>query len=651
MKTSFQSILTLWLFLAFLTVNAQHNISKTDWKGFDKLNFNIADKQAHLVTPKKALAGNPWVWRARFPEYHSEIDSTLLSEGFHIAYINTNNQFGSPKANLTWNEFYAFLTKKYNLQKKVALHCHSRGGLFAYNWAKKNPEKISCIYADAIVCDFNSWPAGFKSSLGSKKDWTILKKEYGFKNNIEAKTFDNNPINNLKKLAESGTPILHTIGLNDKVVPPSENTLVLINNYIKLGGNATVIPCKSGIQKSKGHHYDIDNPKLIVDFIKYNSILQTNLKSDKFHELKNGLKNCQLVFEREKKARVAFLGGSITHENQWQMNVRTYLINRFPNTQFEFIDAGIPSMGTTPAAFRLQRDVLSKGKIDLLFEEAAVNDATNHRTKEEQIKAMEGIVRNLKLSNPAIEIVMMHFVDPDKMETYRNGAIPHVIQNHNLVANHYNIPTINLAKEVTERIDNKEFTWKDDFKNLHPSLFGQKIYTNSIVTFLENSFSKEIAKDDKISIPELPLKLDEYSYDNGKLIESNTTIKKKGFTTNLSWEPTDGKRVRPNYHEKPMLIGNSPGDYLKLKFTGNAIGIAVASGPDAGIIEYRIDKQNWISLSLFTKWSGNIHLPWYYTLANELSDKQHSLEIKISKKKPISSIGTSCRIRYFYVNN
>ena len=28
-------------------------------------------------------------------------------------------------------------------------------------------------------------------------------------------------------------------------------------------------------------------------------------------------------------------------------------------------------MGTTPAAFRLERDVLSKGKIDLLFEEAA----------------------------------------------------------------------------------------------------------------------------------------------------------------------------------------------------------------------------------------------------------------------------------------
>jgi len=36
----------------------------------------------------------------------------------------------------------------------------SRGGLYCYNWASQNPEKVACIYGDAPVCDVKSWPMG-----------------------------------------------------------------------------------------------------------------------------------------------------------------------------------------------------------------------------------------------------------------------------------------------------------------------------------------------------------------------------------------------------------------------------------------------------------------------------------------------------------
>jgi len=165
-------------------------------------------------------------------------------------------------------------------------------------------------------------------------------------------------------------------------------------------------------------------------------------------------------------------------------------------------------MGTTPAAFRLERDVLSDGPVDLLFEEAAVNDATNGRTSLEQIRAMEGIVRHVRAENPATDIVIMHFVDPEKMETYRSGQVPEVIQNHEKVAAHYSIPTINLAKEVTERIDAGEFTWENDFKNLHPSPFGQDVYFRSMKTFLEKAWSGIVAEDDKMETFSLPEPID-----------------------------------------------------------------------------------------------------------------------------------------------
>ena len=135
----------------------------------------------------------------------------------------------------------------------------------------------------------------------------------------------------------------------------------------------------------------------------------------------------------------------------------------------------MPSMGTTSAAFRLERDVLSCGKIDLLFEEAAVNDASIGKTSTEHLRGMEGIVRHMRMSNPAVDIVMMHFVDPQKMDDYNCMIEPEVIVNHSQVADHYNIPTINLAREVTDRINNGEFTWEEDFKNLHPSPFGQSV--------------------------------------------------------------------------------------------------------------------------------------------------------------------------------
>lgn len=369
-----------------------------------------------------------------------------------------------------------------------------------------------------------------------------------------------------------------------------------------------------------------------------------------YHQIRGGLLNSQIKFERDKKGRVAFLGGSITYNSGWRDSVCVYLQTRFPETDFEFIAAGIPSMGTTPAAFRLERDILSKGEIDLLFEEAAVNDASNGRTTVEQIRAMEGIVRHCLGSNPHMDIVMMHFVDPDKMASYNQGREPEVIINHNRVAEHYDIPTINLAREVTERINNGEFNWEDDFKDLHPSPFGQGIYARSIQSFLADAWSQSIDRNDKIAACRLPEKIDNYCYDKGYLIDINTAKLTDSWQIDPFWNPKDGTGTRANYVKVPMLIGDVPGTALSLKFEGSAIGIAVAAGQDAGIIEYRIDNGEWRKLDLFTLWSSQLHLPWYYTLTGELSRNEHLIEIRMANIEGGSNIGKACRIRYFYAN-
>ncbi|SOE19689.1 Lysophospholipase L1 [Spirosomataceae bacterium TFI 002] len=630
----------------FLFSNSLIFAQDNQWKGFEKLNFEIEGRQAWLVKPAKAMEGNPWVWRARFPGWHTEMDSMLVSEGYHLAYIKTDNEYGSPKAMKAWDAFYVFLTSNHHLNKKVALEGVSRGGLFIYNWAKANPSKVACIYAEAPVCDFKSWPGGFGSGPGSSKDWEQLKAVYGFANDDEAKAYQDLSYNGLEKLANARVPILHMIGLLDEVVPYAENSKILINKYIELGGPATAIACTKGVQKLQGHHFPIETPRLGADFIKYHVEQSQPISSSPFHNLRGGIKNAQQVFEKTKKGRIAFLGGSITQNGGWRDSLMAYFIKRFPDTEFDFVAAGISSTGSTPAAFRLERDVLSKGKIDLLFEEAAVNDFTNGRTDEEQIRAMEGIVRHLKQVNPATDIVHMHFVDPEKIEAYRKGVIPKVIQNHESVAVHYNNPSINLAKEVQERIDHNEFTWEDDFKNLHPSPFGQGLYANSMIAFLDNAFKGNAQK----KVNALPKAIDTFNYSKGKLVDVREAKTKKGWKYIENWSPNDGTGTRPNYTNVPMLVNEISGSSLSFSFTGSAVGIAIASGKDAGVISYRIDKGEWKNQNLFTQWSKNLHLPWFYTLAADLDNKKHTLEVKIAESKDERSIGNACRIRYFYVN-
>jgi pimeloyl-ACP methyl ester carboxylesterase len=624
---------------------------KTSWKGFVRYDFSFRGRGCRIVCPEKPAEGNPWVWNARFPDWHTDIDSILLSQGFYITYLNTDEFNGSPDGVEIWDAYFRYLTDSLMLENRVALEGISRGGLLVYNFAKKYPWRISCIYAEAPVCDFKSWPGGFGKGTGSPEDWKLILKAYGFRDDAEARSYGDNPVDNLEKLAAERVPVLHMIGLNDSIVPPGENSFILIDRYVRLGGPATIIPCTKGKQDLQGHHFDIATPDLVAGFIKANTrAFRTRLHSENYQAYRGGLTNSSLRFEREKSGRIAFLGGSITFNPGWRDSVCLSIQKRFPRTTFEFINAGIPSLGSLPDAFRLNQDVLSKGRIDLLFVEAAVNDRTNEYSGNAQIRSMEGIVRQARVSNPQIDIVFMYFADPDKIREYGAGISPSEILNHEKVASYYNIPAVNLALEVTDRIYNREFTWNGDFIDLHPSPFGQQIYFNSISQLLLNCW-----KADKLTNNEpvnylLSPKLDPYNYEYGKLIPVAMEEANAGWKSDNDWTPDDKAATREGYVNVPMLICTEPGKILKKTLSGTAIGIAIAAGPDAGIIDYSIDGKEWKSLDLFTQWSGSLHLPWFVTLGDELKKGSHTLRIRLNKNSNPLSRGTACRIRYFYVN-
>lgn len=381
-------------------------------------------------------------------------------------------------------------------------------------------------------------------------------------------------------------------------------------------------------------------------------VAQTPYGRDYF-ELRHGLSHCRRKFEQEKVGRVAFLGGSITASPGWRDQVCEDLQRRFPQTKFDFINAGIPSLGSTPGAFRFQRDVYSRGPVDLLFEEAAVNDDTNGFSDIEQVRGMEGIVRQARRLNPNIDIVLLHFADPGKLEQYNRGQVPAVIANHEQVARHYQIPSIDLAREVTERIRAGEFDWAKDFKDLHPSPFGHQLYAKSVGRLFDAAWA---ANQREPIQNQLPPPLDRFCYDRGWLVspkealESKTLMVTSGWKLDANWHPTDGKSTRPGFVDVPVLVADQPGATLTYQFSGTAVGLFVAAGPDTGAVEFRVDGGPWSTMDLFTRWSRSLHLPWAKILVPDLPPGEHRLELKNSDQADQKSSGHAVRIVYLLVN-
>ena len=213
-------------------------------------------------SPRRPPGQRPWIWRTEFFGHEPQADLALLAKGFHAVYIDVQNMYGAPAAMKHMDAFYDQLTRQHGLSKKTVLEGFSRGGLFAFNWAARHPDRVACIYVDAPVCDFKSWPGGKGKGPGSPGDWQNLLKVYGL-TEAEAMAYRHNPIDNLAPLAKAGVPVLAVVGDADEVVPLDENTAIVEKRYKELGGQITVI-----VKKGVGHHpHSLVDPTPIVDFV------------------------------------------------------------------------------------------------------------------------------------------------------------------------------------------------------------------------------------------------------------------------------------------------------------------------------------------------------------------------------------------------
>ena len=367
--------------------------------------------------------------------------------------------------------------------------------------------------------------------------------------------------------------------------------------------------------------------------------------------LRGNFLNSHYTFSAEKKGHVAFIGGSITEMRGYRPMLYSFLQKRFPETKFSFTNAGIASTCSTTGAFRLQRDVLSKGPVDLIFIEYAVNDELDARhARRECVRAMEGILRQVRKHNPMADIVITYFVTPSMLKTVGDGKEPVPTGAHEEVARHYGVSTIHLVREVDRLISAGELTWKK-FGGVHPGPHGNRLCANMIEKLLTTSWDmKATGKPAKVAHVMPKKALDEGNYAAGKFIDPATAKIKSGWKNYIpEWRKIRGG-FRGRFGGKKLLCANAPGAECSLEFTGRAIGAFVLAGPDAGTIEASIDGGPFKKYDLYHRHSRGLHYPRTVMFSTDLENGKHTLVLRTSESKSRPKAGHAMRILQFTVN-
>jgi pimeloyl-ACP methyl ester carboxylesterase len=234
------------------------------WHGFKRHKFSYDGQEAWVVEPKSPRADGRFSWCMMFPDAFTQQCAApmLVSRGYYHVYLSVGNSFGAPKAIEKLNAFHKMLVRR-GLHPQAVLIGISRGGLYAHRYAATYPERVSVIYDDAAVLDYQSWPGGKGKGKGSPGDWQELRKWYGFESDEQAADYPQTPLKTLGVLAKHQIAIVSVVGDIDEVVPVDENTSLAEKIYKELGGVIEVIH-KPGV----GHHpHGLDDPTPVVEFI------------------------------------------------------------------------------------------------------------------------------------------------------------------------------------------------------------------------------------------------------------------------------------------------------------------------------------------------------------------------------------------------
>ncbi len=361
-----------------------------------------------------------------------------------------------------------------------------------------------------------------------------------------------------------------------------------------------------------------------------------------------GVSNFIARLEKEQKAHVAFLGGSITQNKTGHTKmVPDWLQAEWPNVEFTFTNAGLGSTCSTTGAFRAERDVFSKGQIDLLILEFAVNDDQDARhDRETAIRGLEGIIRQYFEANPTGDVISVQFVSPAILAKAQAAEEAVSVAAHKAVARHYDVPGVDVGLALAREIAAGKMTWEQDYRDTHPNPAGYQFASDLITKVIKDTVSGETPQ-----TVTLPAPLDPFAYSGATMVDPQAFSWLGGWkydTVSTALLPLGS--IRGDYTVYKALRSDGAGDYLYHTFSGTMLGAFVLAGPDSGILEVSIDGGDWKKVDLFHAYSKGLNYPRSVILADGLTKSYHTAAIRVAEEKNPESQGNTATILYFEVN-
>ena len=311
-----------------------------------------------------------------------------------------------------------------------------------------------------------------------------------------------------------------------------------------------------------------------------------------FYQVRGGIPNSQYFLKNDKVGNQYqfYIGNSVLAGTGLKDGNLRYSAQMVQGFKKYFPQAGIHETrhsqpgGSWFGLYRVSKGQAVFGEVIASGYLAILDFAADDRSVpvDEAKLALEGLVRQVRLYRPTHSEILVYTLTPEMLQDYKAGKTPDYIKASEQIAEHYGVPSVNLAQYAAQKIIAGEISFeKFSADGINPTDAGAKIYGEAIAKFVD-ALMTAYPVPDKPKSYTLPAPLFAGTDDNGRII----AYEDQQVQRSAQWKPGQMSPIGPFRH---ILVADQAGADLKLKFKGSEIGLIDVVDKDSADLEFAVD--------------------------------------------------------------
>lgn len=351
-----------------------------------------------------------------------------------------------------------------------------------------------------------------------------------------------------------------------------------------------------------------------------------------FYKVRSGIPNSQYFFKNDKVGNqyLFFIGNSVLagtglkdQNLRYSRQMTQGFKKHFPNAN-PHETRHMQSGGSWFGLYRCSRGQAVFGEVICSGHLAILDFAADDRHVDiNTVKtSLEGLIRQITRYRATHSRILLYTLTPEMLTAYQAGQVPEYIRVCEQIAEHYGVPSLNLAKVAADKIISDAITLEAFSPDgINPSDAGAKIYADAVTMFVDALMAANPVPE-KPTVFKLPVPLFPETNDNGRIVAyENPQVRREG-----AWRLGQASPIGPFRH---LLVSEQPGDTLTLTFKGSEIGILDVVDKDSAAYEYAVDGAPFKRLPPPAEIAGPTLRP--VALASGLDrDMEHTLVLKVA---------------------